>query len=131
MVANRARNTKPEVAIRSALHNLGLRFRIDKGLLPGRRRRADIVFVRAKVAVYVDGCFWHGCPIHGTWPKANAAFWRDKIETNRRRDQETDRLLTDAGWTPIRIWEHEPVDDATARIASLVHSRLAFSKRPL
>lgn len=123
MVANSGRNSKPEIELRSALHRLGLRFRIDRRPLLQQKRRADIVFGPAKVAVYVDGCFWHGCPVHGTWPKANADFWRDKIETNRRRDQDTNERLIKAGWVPIRVWEHEPVPDATARIASIVRSR--------
>src|SRR5213593_3020446 len=75
------RDTPREVALRKALHRLGLRFRVDRAVV-GMRRRADVVFVRARVVIFVDGCFWHGCPIHGTWPKANASWWRNKIRSN-------------------------------------------------
>jgi DNA mismatch endonuclease (patch repair protein) len=81
------------------------------------RRRADLTFVRAKVAVFVDGCFWHGCPRHATWPKANAGWWRDKIDQNRRRDADTNRQLRRAGWKVIRIWEHEDLHLAAGRVA--------------
>lgn len=110
MEATGRRDTAAEVALRSALHRLGLRFRVDQPPIPRIRRRADIVFRKAKVAVFVDGCFWHGCPDHGTWPRANASFWRDKIETNRRRDVNTDRLLREAGWQVLRFWEHDDVE---------------------
>lgn len=120
MRANRSRDTKPEKEIRSLLHQRGLRFRVDVSPIPGVRRRADIVFPRARVAVFVDGCFWHGCPQHATWPKANAEFWREKIETNRRRDEDTNRRFLEAGWTVLRIWEHEDVEAASERIAGLV-----------
>lgn len=123
MVATRQRDTAPELALRSALHRLGLRYRVNVSPIPGMRRRADVVFPKARVAVYVDGCFWHGCPIHATWPKANAEFWSDKIRTNRRRDADTDRELAEAGWTSIRVWEHEDPDEAAMRIAEAVLSR--------
>lgn len=109
MQATRRRDTAGEVALRKALHALGLRYRIDFKL-PGTRRRADVAFTRARVAVFVDGCFWHGCPKHGTWPKANAAWWRGKLEGNRQRDRNTDIALRRAGWTVLRFWEHmDPV----------------------
>lgn len=120
MRANRSRDTKPERRIRSLLHRRGLRFRVDVSPLPGVRRRADIVFSRARVAVFVDGCFWHGCPEHATWPKANAKFWREKIEANRARDLDTNRKFEEAGWTVIRVWEHEEPRDAAARIEAAV-----------
>ena len=123
MRANRARDTGPELRLRSALHRRGLRFFVDRPPLKGIRRRADIVFPRLRIAVYVDGCFWHGCPIHGTWPKRNAAFWRDKIETNRRRDADTDRRLVEVGWAVVRVWEHEAVDQAVERVAATVKER--------
>src|SRR5437588_17707 len=82
----RGRDTKPEIELRRALHARGLRFYVDRAPLPGLRRRADILFPRKRVAVFVDGCFFHGCPLHGTWPRHNASFWRNKIETNQRRD---------------------------------------------
>src|SRR4051794_11274263 len=93
----RRRDTGPERALRSLLHRQGLRFRVDYSV-PGHRSRADIAFPRAKVVVYVDGCFWHGCPTHATWPKANRDWWRAKIEANRRRDADTSARLEDEGW---------------------------------
>lgn len=117
------RDTVPEVALRTILYHMGLRYRIDKKPLPELRRRADLVFLGVRVAVYVDGCFWHGCPLHATWPKENAEFWRDKIETNRRRDRDTDRRLAEAGWTVVRVWEHESPAEAAVRVAAAVRSR--------
>ena len=102
---------------------MGLRYRVDYPVLNRPRRRADIAFTKARVAVFVDGCFWHGCPIHGTWPKSNAEFWRDKIETNRRRDRDTNERLESAGWKVIRVWEHEDPEEAAKRIASAVRER--------
>lgn len=116
MQANRGRDTKPEMAVRRAAHAAGLRFRVDYRPIPELNRRADLVFTRAKVAVFVDGCFWHGCPTHHTVAKSNAEFWAQKVTRNRERDAETDRLLGEAGWTVIRAWEHEPADDVVARI---------------
>jgi DNA mismatch endonuclease (patch repair protein) len=93
-----------------------LRYFVDRAPLVGLRRRADVVFPRQRLAVYVDGCFFHGCPRHGTWPKHNAEFWRDKIETNRARDRDTDARLAAAGWSVIRIWEHEDPAAAADRV---------------
>ncbi len=123
MQATKQRDTAAEVALRSALHRLGLRFRVDVSPIPGLRRRADMVFPSARVAVYVDGCFWHGCPIHGTWPRANAEYWLQKIEANRWRDADTDRVLVEAGWLPIRVWEHEDPEAAAVTVANAVRSR--------
>jgi DNA mismatch endonuclease (patch repair protein) len=106
------------MAIRSILFAQGLRYRIDVCPIPGMRRRADILFSSARIAVYVDGCFWHGCPVHASWPKQNADFWKQKIETNRARDADTDRRLKQAGWVVIRIWEHEDPNEAASRIRS-------------
>ena len=122
------RDTPCELALRSLLHNLGLRYRIDWPL-PGTRRRADIVFVGAKIAVFVDGCFWHGCPLHGTWPKANAEWWRSKIETNVRRDRDTDAYLRATGWIVLRFWEHDDVQRAAAKTASTVSRRFRGAPR--
>jgi DNA mismatch endonuclease (patch repair protein) len=116
------RDTKHEVALRSLLHRRGLRFRTDYAL-PGLRRRADIVFPRLHFAIFSDGCFWHGCPEHGTWPKSNAAWWRDKIEANRERDSDTDRRLANEGWLVLRVWEHEPAESAAIRIEDVVRTR--------
>jgi DNA mismatch endonuclease (patch repair protein) len=121
----RSRDTPAELAIRSRLHRLGLRFRVHKAPLGSLNRRADIVFPRQRVAAFVDGCFWHGCPEHGSWPAANATWWRAKIERNRARDTETDRLLTQAGWMVMRIWEHDDPDEAATQVAAAVRSRSA------
>lgn len=120
MLAARQRDTKPELLLRSALHRMGLRFRVDTRPLPEIPRRADIVFRPARVAVFVDGCFWHGCPEHGTWPKANASWWREKIERNKRRDSDTDHRLASAGWTVVRIWEHSDMETEAERLAEIV-----------
>lgn len=117
------RDTKPEIELRQALHARGLRFRVDRAVLKDRRRRPDIVFGPARVAVFVDGCFWHGCPEHASWPTANAAFWREKIETNRLRDGDTDERFAAAGWTVVRVWEHEAPEEAANRIQNVVQSR--------
>ena len=107
MARTRGQNNSLEKALRSALFREGLRYRIHHPV-PGRPRRTiDIAFPPRKLAVFVDGCFWHGCPIHGTWPKRNSSFWRSKIEVNRERDADTDETLRSAGWLVIRFWEHE------------------------
>jgi len=123
MQATRQRDTPPELALRSCLHRMGLRFRVQVSPVGGLRRRADLVFRGARVAVFVDGCFWHGCPQHATWPKKNADWWREKIEGNRRRDADTDARLTEAGWLPVRVWAHEDPQDAAVRIDRLVRTR--------
>lgn len=123
MQQQRRRDTRPEVALRRALHAAGLRYRVERAVLPGMRRRADIVFGPAKVAVFVDGCFWHLCPQHATFPRANGHWWREKLERNRERDRDTDRLLLEQGWLPMRVWEHEDMVEAAVRIATLVHDR--------
>jgi DNA mismatch endonuclease, patch repair protein len=120
MARTGSRDTAAELEVRRILHERGLRYFVDRSLLAGVRRRADIVFPKARVAVMVDGCFWHGCPEHATWPAHNAEFWREKIETNRRRDRDTDRRLAQAGWTVIRVWEHEDPSVAADRIENLV-----------
>jgi DNA mismatch endonuclease (patch repair protein) len=119
----RQRGTSVERALRSALHRRGLRFRVQLRPLPRLRRTADIVFVSAQVAVYVDGCFWHRCPQHGTSPKNNAAWWQRKLDANVKRDRDTDERMNEAGWLPIRVWEHEDIDEAATRISELVRER--------
>ena len=114
MRGNRRRDTSPELTLRRALHRLGYRYRVDAQPLPGLRRRADLVFTRRRVAVFVDGCYWHGCPQHYGEPSTNAEYWRSKIARNRERDADTDARLWEAGWTPVRIWEHQPVEVAIA-----------------
>jgi DNA mismatch endonuclease, patch repair protein len=123
MSAQVSQNTRIELQLRSLLHANGLRYRVHQRPLSRHRRTADVVFTRVKVAVYVDGCFWHGCPQHGTWPKRNADFWRDKIGANVRRDLETDASLAEAGWVSVRVWEHEDAQTAADRITALVGSR--------
>jgi DNA (cytosine-5)-methyltransferase 1 len=116
------RDTPAELAVRTRLHRMGLRFRVDHPPLGGVRRRADILFTKARVAVYVDGCFWHGCAEHGTWPKANGDYWRAKIERNQRRDLSTDRLLRERGWAVVRAWSHEDADEVARRVARIVRA---------
>lgn len=127
MTRQRRRDTKPEMSIRRLLHARGLRYRVDAPL-PGMRRRADLVFRSSRVAVFVDGCFWHGCPEHGTTPKKNAAWWTEKIDTNVKRDRDTDRRLTADGWVVVRIWEHDAPQVAAARVGEIVSNRRS-SKR--
>lgn len=114
------RETAPELALRRALHAAGHRFRVVHPVPGNRRRTVDIAFTRARLAVFVDGCFWHSCPDHGTRPRANEAWWADKLEANRARDADTDRLLAEAGWTVVRIWEHEDVATATALVEAVL-----------
>lgn len=124
MLGNKRADTKPEVALRSALHADGYRFckdhRIDLGTI---KVRPDIVFTRAKVAIFVDGCYWHSCPEHGTQPKANAEFWASKLARNVERDREQAEALTRAGWKVQRLWEHVPLDEALAIVAALLADR--------
>lgn len=124
MLGNKHRDTKPEVALRSALHAAGLRFRKDYRLdLEGVRLRPDIVFTRAKVAVFVDGCFWHSCPTHGTRPTRNADYWLPKLERNVARDREQDAALAAHGWRSVRIWEHESLEEAVQRVRQATTTR--------
>jgi DNA mismatch endonuclease (patch repair protein) len=122
MKSQRQRDTAAETALRSLLHRRGFRFRVQYAL-PTLRRRADIAFPPIRVAVFVDGCFWHGCPEHGTWPKQNADWWRAKIEGNRRRDADTDARLAAAGWLSVRVWGHEEPARAAERVAGIVRAR--------
>lgn len=125
MSRQRSRDTDPERALRSSLHRRGLRYRLHRRPVPGLRRQADIVFGPARVAVFVDGCFWHCCPDHATSPKANGAWWATKLAANVARDRDTDERLAAAGWTVLRVWEHEDPTEAAARIAELVRSRIS------
>ncbi|MGO1738111.1 MAG: very short patch repair endonuclease [Actinomycetaceae bacterium] len=118
------RDTAPELALRRLLHAAGLRYRVTYPVPGNRRRSIDIAFTRAKVAVFVDGCFWHGCPAHGTKPRANSDWWRIKLATNQARDADTNVLLRDAGWHVVRIWEHtDPTEAAEAVLATLADAR--------
>jgi DNA mismatch endonuclease (patch repair protein) len=123
MQAVKPRDTAPEKALRSELHKLGLRYQIDTRPVKELNRRADIIFRSAKVAIFVDGCFWHGCPKHGTQAKANAEFWRNKIRRNQERDTETNKLLKKAGWKVIRVWEHEDPQKVSKKIYEIIIKR--------
>jgi DNA mismatch endonuclease (patch repair protein) len=107
MQGNRSRDTKPELAVRRILHARGLRYFVNRRPIRDLRRTADLVFPRVKIAVFIDGCFWHGCPDHHTFPKANAAYWSAKVEGNKHRDLDTTMRLTSAGWSVLRFWSHE------------------------
>ncbi|MEV7218080.1 very short patch repair endonuclease [Kitasatospora cineracea] len=120
MRANRGKDTGPELALRSLLYSRGLRYRVNARPLAEIRRSADLVFPRDKVAVFVDGCFWHGCPEHYRPATRNADFWREKIEGNRARDADTSAKLSAAGWAVIRIWEHEDPATAAERVDLLI-----------
>ncbi len=120
MQGNRSRDTKPELLVRSLLHRRGLRYRVNQRPLPELRRTSDIVFRKARVAVFVDGCFWHGCPDHYKQPSTNARYWSDKVEGNRRRDLETDACLAEAGWTVLRHWEHEDPEGVADQVEAAV-----------
>lgn len=120
MQANRNRDTKPELRLRRLLHARGLRYRVATRPLPEARWTADIVFTRAKVAVFVDGCYWHGCPEHFSAPKRNPEYWGHKIEKNRERDRKFSEVLENAGWTVIRAWEHEDPADVAVHVERVV-----------
>ncbi|MFD8005867.1 very short patch repair endonuclease [Streptomyces mirabilis] len=123
MSANKGRDTKPEKLLRSALHRHGLRYRVGARPLPDLRRTADVVFTKARIAVFVDGCYWHGCPEHHRPAKKGAAFWQEKIAGNRARDAETNEALRNAGWLVIRVWEHEDPEQAAQVVVKAVRSR--------
>ncbi|WP_307837664.1 very short patch repair endonuclease [Actinoplanes couchii] len=120
MQANTGRDTKPELALRRAVHARGLRYFVNRRPIKAVRRTADLLFPRLRLAVFLDGCFWHGCPRHHTISKTNAAFWAEKVATNRQRDTNTNLRLADAGWTVLRIWEHEAIEEAADKVAETV-----------
>lgn len=122
MSQQRTRDTDAELAIRRRLHARGFRYRVDYAVVPGLRRRADIAFTRARVAVFIDGCFWHGCPEHRTYPKANREWWGAKLAGNVDRDRQTDQRLREAGWRVVRIWEHEDPAVAVKRVLTALKS---------
>jgi DNA mismatch endonuclease (patch repair protein) len=124
MQGNRS-DSRPEQELRSELHRRGLRFRKHLNVLPGARCKPDVVFTRARVAVFLDGCFWHSCPLHGTASKSNPDWWAEKLRRNVERDRRNDALLTQAGWTVLRFWEHEPI----ASVADAISERLAWAAR--
>jgi DNA mismatch endonuclease (patch repair protein) len=128
MQSNRPTGTSVEAQIRSGLHRAGLRFKKNGRPIAGLRCEVDVVFPRQKVAVLVDGCFWHGCPIHATRPVINGDWWAAKLDRNMERDRSNDQRLLGAGWTVLRLWEHEPVDIAVARVVSTVQALKAGSR---
>ncbi len=122
MQANRRRDTKPEVVLRRALHRLGYRYRKDLLLrLEDVKVRPDIVFTRRKVAVFVDGCFWHVCPQHGRQPTTNEWYWTPKLRRNMERDERANEALRQEGWSVVRVWEHEALDEAIASVQAALH----------
>lgn len=108
------------MALRRMVHSRGLRYRVDRPVDRSVRTRADLVFAGSRVAVFVDGCFWHGCSRHVSWPKSNAEWWRNKIEVNRARDMAITNALRRLGWTVIRVWEHESVEEAANAVVAAV-----------
>jgi DNA mismatch endonuclease (patch repair protein) len=124
MRANRRRDSRPELALRSLLFAAGLRYRCDLRLdLDGKSVRPDVVFTKRKVAVFIDGCFWHSCPIHGNPPRVNSSYWGPKLLRNRERDIEDTDVLERAGWRVIRVWEHESPAEAYVRIVEALAGR--------
>jgi DNA mismatch endonuclease, patch repair protein len=128
MQAQRTADTSPEVALRRELHRLGLRYRLHRRPIPEARGTADIVFTPALVAVYIDGCYWHGCPEHFRPGSKNLDFWLPKIEANRARDERSSQLLADMGWLALRVWEHEEPVVAAMRIRAVLRERRSPSR---
>jgi DNA mismatch endonuclease, patch repair protein len=123
-VGNRSRDTAPELAVRRSVHRLGLRYRTSFRPIPSLRRTADLVFTKARVVVFVDGCFWHGCPEHFKAPAAHAEYWEAKLARNQARDHDTDQALGSAGWQVIRVWEHDDPAAVALRIEAAVRVNL-------
>jgi DNA mismatch endonuclease (patch repair protein) len=124
MLANRGRDTGPELALRRAVHARGLRYFVNRRPIKSVRRTADMVFPAAKVAVFLDGCFWHGCPEHHTVARTNAVFWAEKVRRTLERDDETNALLIEAGWIVVRCWEHDDPGLAAVQVDDAVRDRL-------
>jgi DNA mismatch endonuclease (patch repair protein) len=124
MRSNRGRDTALELRVRRAVYARGVRYRVDFPPLPGLRLRADLVFIRRRIAVYLDGCFWHGCPLHGVTPIAHPEYWIPKLARTRERDLEATRALEDAGWSVLRFWEHDAVDHIVDSILNAVEMRV-------
>ncbi|MEV7386672.1 very short patch repair endonuclease [Streptomyces sp. NPDC091215] len=124
-----SKDTAAELTVRRLLHAAGLRYRVEYPVPGMARRRIDVAFTSVKVAVLIDGCFWHGCPEHATQPKANAEWWRQKLDRNMARDAETTQHLVAAGWEVLRFWEHEAPEDVALRVAAAVEQRRAELRR--
>lgn len=116
--------SKPELLLRAELFRRGMRFRVNFKGVPGK---PDIAFTKAKIAVFVDGCFWHGCPIHGSLPKNNREWWRAKLEGNRERDERKDRELRQEEWLSLHYWEHDDIEEIADEIEELWNERRAAS----
>lgn len=127
MQSNRSRDTTPEIAVRSALHRRGLRFRKHVRPIQGLACTADVVFPRHRLAVFVDGCYWHSCPEHATTPITNGAWWRAKLTATRERDKRNTEALTEAGWHVLRVWEHEEAE----LVADKIHAELRTLRRAM
>jgi DNA mismatch endonuclease (patch repair protein) len=125
MRSQKERDTAPEVSLRRELRRLGLGYRLHLRAVAGTRREIDIAFPGPRVAVFVDGCFWHGCPDHGSTPGSNSDWWRSKLEANRRRDEDTSRRLEDEDWVVVRVWEHQNMACAASGIAAVLAARRA------
>jgi DNA mismatch endonuclease (patch repair protein) len=124
MRANKKRDTSPELKVRSALHRRGFRFRVNSAIRAGAvKTRGDIVFAPIRLAVFVDGCFWHGCRIHGTDPQRNRAYWSAKLQRNRQRDGLVNSSLRQAGWIVLRYWEHSDPENVADEIAAVIRDR--------
>lgn len=129
MAGVRQTGTAAEVALRRELFRRGLRYRVNHVVLRSPRRTADIAFPGIGVAVFVDGCFWHGCPEHASWPKRNADFWRGKIEANRTRDADTTKRLNELGWVVLRFWGHESPIEAADAVVQVVDSARQLGRK--
>ncbi|MFE0252438.1 very short patch repair endonuclease [Streptomyces sp. NPDC059010] len=129
MQAIRSRDTKPEKLLRRLVHARGLRYRVGARPLPDLRRTADMVFGPTKVAVFVDGCYWHGCPDHYVPPKTNSGYWSEKVLRNMERDRDTDQRLTDAGWLVLRFWEHESAEGCALAVYNAVADRRTSQRK--
>jgi DNA mismatch endonuclease, patch repair protein len=130
MQGNRGRDTRPELAVRRLLHARGLRYRVNFRPEKDLRRTADLVFTRAKVAVFIDGCYWHGCPDHYIPPATNPGYWSNKVSTNRNRDAHTNQTLRERGWTVLRFWEHETPETVAESIERNVRAPRNYTRPP-
>lgn len=130
MRGNRSRDTTPELALRRILHAAGLRYRVHRAPLAELRRRADVVFGPARVAVFIDGCYWHGCPDHYVPPKTNPEYWSPKIAGNMARDRDTDSRLIEAGWLVLRFWEHQDTEECAQEVITAVRRRARERAKP-
>jgi DNA mismatch endonuclease (patch repair protein) len=131
MSRNRRRDTKPELLLRRLLHAQGLRYRVDYRICVGDISvRPDIIFTRDRLAVFVDGCFWHSCPEHANIPTRNQSYWLPKLERNRARDRAVTAALEFGGWTVLRAWEHEPAADVASRVLGLLDAGRGSASNP-